>query len=120
VRESAERPLRGQIFISLGQLRQWHGDYHQALGPLVEGLQTAESERDWQGVARATFFATTANAAVGEYEEALRYYRRLHDYAFDAQTSSDATYHEPCRRYSLELFDLDEAIRLNWRGTRWP
>ena len=116
-RESAERPLRGQIFISLGQLRQWRGDYRRALGPLVEGLQTAESERDWQGVARATFFATTANAAVGEYEEALRYYRRLHDYAFDAQDNfwmSRTT--NLAGGIHLELFDLDEAIRLNLEG----
>ena len=117
VRESEERRLRGQILISLGQFRQWRGDYHQGLGQLVEGLQAAEAARDWQAVARATYFATTANAALGEYEEALRYYRRLHDYAFDAQDKFwMARTPNLAGGIHLELFDLDEAIRLNLEG----
>jgi hypothetical protein len=76
----------------------------------------------------ALFWSGVANAAKGAYEEALRRYRQLGDYA----TAAGDTYWLPRipnipGGVHLDLFDLDEALRLNLeadevaqRFSPWP
>ena len=69
-----------------------------------------------------------ANTAKGEYEEALRWYRRLSDYASAAGDKFFMARVPNCiGGVHLELFDLDEAIWLNLEGAEvaqqlrpWP
>jgi tetratricopeptide (TPR) repeat protein len=64
--------------------------------------------------------------AKGEYEEALRWYRRLSDYAVSAGDKFWMARAPNCLGgVHLELFDLDEALRLNLEGDEvarqlWP
>jgi predicted ATPase len=107
-----DRRLLAEAITMLGQGREFRGDLRQSLVHLKEGANLAEAEH--LPIARAMFFGVIAQAALGEYEEALRWYRRLHDYAFDAGDKFWAA-RTPnlAGGIHLELFDLDEAIRLN-------
>jgi tetratricopeptide (TPR) repeat protein len=63
------------------------------------------------------FMIGHARAAVGEYEEALQWYRRLSDYASAAGDKLwIARVPNTIGGVHLDLFDLDEAIRLSLEG----
>jgi tetratricopeptide (TPR) repeat protein len=128
VRGMDDQRLLAQAVTMLGQVHQFRGDFRQSLVHLQEGAELAEAEHYGLPLARAMFFGVIAQAALGEYEEALRWYRRLHDYAFGADDKFWAA-RTPnlAGGIHLELFDLDEAIRLNLEGHevarklwRWP
>jgi tetratricopeptide (TPR) repeat protein len=112
VRGMDDRRLLVEAVTMLGQVQQFRGDFRQSLVHLKEGAEIAGAEH--LPLARAMFFGVIAQAALGEYEEALRWYRRLHDYAFGANDKFWAA-RTPnlAAGIHLELFDLDEAVRLN-------
>ncbi|MGH8542583.1 MAG: AAA family ATPase [Gammaproteobacteria bacterium] len=112
VRGMDDRRLLVEAVTMLGQVRQFRGDVRHSLVHLKEGAELAEAEHLPLG--RAMFFGVIAQAALGEYEEALRWYRRLHDYAFGADDKFWAA-RTPnlAGGIHLELFNLDEAVRLN-------
>jgi hypothetical protein len=104
--------LDGEVAIYDQQLRSrfdWlrEPDPDAALVHLKQGAKLAEAEQYGLPLARTMFFGVTAQAALGEYEEALRWYRRLHDYAFAAvRQILSGSGAEPRRR------DPSRAIRL--------
>ena len=112
VRGMDDRRLLVEAVTMLGQVQQFRGDVRQSLVHLKEGAELAEAEH--LPLARAMFFGVIAQSALGEYEEALRWHRRLHDYAFGADDKFWAA-RTPnlAGGIHLELFDLDEAVRLN-------
>src|SRR5262249_61817063 len=89
----------------------------QGRGGSAAGPRWAGRGRARQAVRKASFFTATASAALGEYQEALRWYRRLHDYAFTAEDKFwMARTPNLAGGIHLELFDLEEANRLNLEG----
>jgi len=123
-REVGEPKLLASALCNLGSLLQWRAEFERSLAYLHETAELAQQAHAGFHFGRAAFHIGVANAARGEYEEALRWYQRLGDYASAAGDKfwlgrfpnlSGGVY--------LELFDLEEAIRLNLEGAdaaqRW-
>ncbi len=106
-----------QTLCYLGGVIQWRGDFDRCLALLHEGADLAQNEHAGFLFGLAAFHIVHAYTAKGEYEEALRWYRRLSDYAAAA---GDKFYMARAPNViggvHLELFDLDEAIRLSLEG----
>ncbi|MFQ5897200.1 MAG: adenylate/guanylate cyclase domain-containing protein [Candidatus Methylomirabilia bacterium] len=116
-KEIGDPKLLAQTLIFLGGALQWRGDFDRSLVYLGEGAELALREHRGFLFARAAFFIGNANVAKGEYEEALRWYRRLSDYASAAADKVFiARVPNTIGGVHLELFDLDEALQLNLEG----
>ncbi len=101
----------------LGGALQWRGDFDRALQYLHEGEELAHRAHAGFLWGYTAFMIGHANTAKGEYEEALRWYRRLSDYASAAGDKFwIARAPNIMGGVHLELYDLDEAIQLNLQG----
>src|SRR5712691_9238739 len=118
--------LLAQALCHLGTALQWRADFDRGLAYLHEGAELARRAHSGMLFGQAAFFIGNANVAKGEYEEALRWYRRLSEYASGAGDKYWMTrVPNLIGGLHLELFDLDEAIRLNLEGDEvarqwWP
>jgi class 3 adenylate cyclase/tetratricopeptide (TPR) repeat protein len=125
-KEIGEPNLLAQTLNFLGAALQWRADFDRSLAYLHEGTELAERTHAGFFVGHGAFFLGHANLAKGEYEEALRWYRRLSDYATSAGDKFWMARAPNCLGgVHLELFDLDEALRLNLEGDEvarqlWP
>jgi tetratricopeptide (TPR) repeat protein len=110
-KEIVDPKLLAQILCYSGSVLQWRGDFGRSLAYHHEAAEQAQH-------AHAGFlFGMDANTAKGEYEEALRWYRRLGDYAISAGDRFwMARAPNIIGGVHLELFDLDETIRLCLEG----
>jgi tetratricopeptide (TPR) repeat protein len=107
---------------------QWQGDFDRAIGVLREGTELARREHSGFLFGLGLFTLGHAHLAKGEYEEALRRYHELRSYAESAGDKLYAVRAPNCiAGVHLELYDLDEAVRLNEEGDdvskrlwRWP
>jgi tetratricopeptide (TPR) repeat protein len=88
-----------------------------AAGHLREGLELARREHAGYLVGLAHYHLGHAALARADYEAALEQYRRLHEYA---EAAGDKLYLARLPNLfggvSLEIYDLDEAIRFNTEG----
>jgi tetratricopeptide (TPR) repeat protein len=125
-REIRQPPRLAQTLVRLGAIFQWRGDLDHGLQLLREGADLAHREAAGFSFGLALFFGAHAHASKGDYEEALRWYRKLSDYA---EAAGDKVFLSRAPNsfggVHLELFDLDEAIRLCLEGDEvsqrfWP
>jgi class 3 adenylate cyclase/tetratricopeptide (TPR) repeat protein len=125
-RAVGEPKLLAQALSNLGATLQWRAEFDRGLAYLHEGAELAQRAHSGFDFGRAAFHIGIANAAKGEYEEALRWYRRISDNASAAGDKHFLARVPNCiGGVHLELFDLDEAIRLNLEGAEvaqrlWP
>lgn len=122
-----EQPQRlAQTLVRLGAIMQWRGELDRGLQLLQEGGELAHREAAGFAFGHALFFSGNAYVSKGEYEEALRWYRKLSDYA---EAAGDRFFLARAPNLfggvHLELFDLDEAIRFCQEGDEvsqrcWP
>ena len=116
-KEIGDPKLLAQTLCYSGALLQWRADFGRSLAYHHEAAEHAQRAHAGFLFGMAAFFIGHANTAKGEYEEALRWYRRLSDYAHAA---GDKVWMARAPNIiggvHLELFDLDEAIRLCLEG----
>lgn len=117
-REIGEPTLLATSLISLGRTLHWRAEaLERSLAYLHEGAELARQARAGFIFGEAAFNLGNAYTGAGAYEEALGWYRQLSDYASNAGDK----YWLPrlpnlIGGVHLELFDLDEALRLNLEG----
>jgi class 3 adenylate cyclase/tetratricopeptide (TPR) repeat protein len=117
VGEIADPRLRGESLTQLGLVLQWRGAFDRSLAYLLEGAELSQSVHADFMSGQAAFFLGHAYAAKGDYEEALRWYQRLDHYASAANAKAlMARLPNSIGGVHLELYDLDEALRLNLEG----
>jgi len=101
----------------VGNVLQWRADFDRALVHLYEAAEQAQRAHVGFFFGLAAFHIGHANTGKGKYEEALRWYRRLSDYASAAGDKVwIARVPNLIGGVHLELFDLDEAVRLCLEG----
>jgi class 3 adenylate cyclase/tetratricopeptide (TPR) repeat protein len=125
-REIRQPRRLAQTLIWLGTILQWRGELDRGIALLSEGSVLAQGEGAGFIFGIATFFGGHAHASKGEYEEALRWYRRLSEYA---EAAGDKVFLSRAPNslggVHLELFDADEAVRFCLEGDEisqklWP
>src|SRR5438128_7323453 len=125
-REVRDSRLLAQCLTFAGRQLEWYGEYDVAVGHLREGLELARREHSGYLVGLSLYHLGHAALARGDYEGALGHYRSLLEYA---EAAGDKLYLARLPNLfggvSLEIFDLDEAIRLNAEGDEtsrrlWP
>jgi class 3 adenylate cyclase/tetratricopeptide (TPR) repeat protein len=125
-KEIGDPKLLAQTLYASGAVLQWRGDFDRSLAYHHEAAEQAQLAHTGFFFGAAAFHIGHASTAKGEYEEALRWYRRLSDYASAAGDKLFmARVPNSIGGVHLELFDLDEAIRLNLEGAEvaqqlWP
>ena len=101
----------------VGGLFQWRGEFDRSLECLHRAVEVAGREHAGFVFGQAAFQIGNAYAGKGEYEEALGWYRRLGDYS---SAAGDKFWLSRVPNViggvHLEVFDLDDAIRLNLEG----
>ncbi|MBI2875641.1 MAG: tetratricopeptide repeat protein, partial [Candidatus Tectomicrobia bacterium] len=126
--EIGDPRLLARTLVLLGLVFQWRANFDQALVYLHQGAELAERTHVGVWFSGAGFHIGHANLAKGEYEEALRWYRRLSNYASVAgDRLCIARVPNAIGGVHLELFDLDGAIRINLeadevarKNSSWP
>jgi tetratricopeptide (TPR) repeat protein len=113
-RDIGEPKALAQTLLFLGSLLQWRAEFDRSLAYFHEGVELAQRVHAGHLLGHAAFTIGNASAAQGAYEEALQWYQQLSDYT---STAGD-TYWLPRIPNTIggvhfELFDLDEALRLN-------
>jgi class 3 adenylate cyclase/tetratricopeptide (TPR) repeat protein len=106
-----------QVLLWPAAVLQWRGEFDRGLALLRQCAALALREHMGIVFGIAAFHAGNAYTSKGEYEEALRWYRRGGDYATaagDKVIMSRAP--NVIGGVHLELFDLDEAISLCLAG----
>jgi len=127
-RGSGDPKLVAEALVSLGRVLQWRGVFDRSLGLLHEGVELARRTHAGFLCGVGAFYLGNAYTARGAYEDALQWYQQLSAYA---STAGDkrllARVPNVIGGVHLELFDLDEALRLNLEGdevaqqlSSWP
>ena len=127
-REIGDPKLVAEALICLGRVLQWRGVFDRSLGYLQEGVELARRTHAGFLFSVAAFFIGNAYTARGAYEDALQWYQQLSDYASKAgDTLHMVRIPNLMGGVHLELFDFDEALRLNLEGAEvaqrlfpWP
>jgi tetratricopeptide (TPR) repeat protein len=125
-KEIGDPKLLAQALSNLGATLQWRAAFGRGLAYLHEGAELAQRAHSGFDFARAAFHIGLANTAKGEYEEALRWFRQLSDYASAAGDKFFLARVPNCiGGVHLEVCDLDAALRLNLEGAEaaqqyWP
>jgi tetratricopeptide (TPR) repeat protein len=120
--------LLAEALVSLGRVLQWRGVFDRSLVYLHEGAELARLTHAGFLFGVAAFYIGNAYTARGAYEDALRWYQQLSDYTSRAGDKRlIARVPNVIGGVHLELFDLDEALRLNLEGdemaqqlSSWP
>ncbi len=120
VRLSEEIPnplLRARVLVFTGRIVQWRGEFDRAIMVLEEGTEFARREHLGFLFGLGLFTLGHAHLAKGDFEAALRRYHELRHYAEGAGDKLYIVRAPNCLAGAhLELYDLDEAIRLNEEG----
>jgi class 3 adenylate cyclase/tetratricopeptide (TPR) repeat protein len=127
-REIGDPKLVAEALICLGRVLQWRGVLDRSLGYLQEGVELARRTHAGFLFSVAAFFIGNAYTARGAYEDALQWYQQLSDYASKAGDKLHMVrIPNLIGGVHLELFDFDEALRLNLEGAEvaqrlfpWP
>jgi tetratricopeptide (TPR) repeat protein len=116
-RELGDPSLSAQTLIFCGQMFEFRADLDRAVAQLRQGLDLAQRTHQGFFVGYAAFCLGHTYLAKGEYEEALRWYQQMSDYASAAGDKFwMARAPNIIGGVHLELYDLDEAIGLNLEG----
>jgi tetratricopeptide (TPR) repeat protein len=116
-RVSGDPKLEAEALVSLGRVLQWRGVFDRSLMSLHEGVERARRTHVGFLCGVAAFYLGNAYTARGAYEDALRWFQQLNDYASTARDKRLlARVPNVIGGVHLELFDLDEALRLNLKG----
>jgi tetratricopeptide (TPR) repeat protein len=116
-REISDPKSLVDVLITLGRLLQWRAVFDRSLGYLHEGAELARLTHAGLRFSTAAIFIGNTHTARGAYEDALRWYQQLSDYASRAgHKNRIAQVPNLIGGVHLELFDLDEALRLNLEG----
>jgi tetratricopeptide (TPR) repeat protein len=116
-REMGDPKLLSQNLTFLGILLQWRGEFDHGLECMHEGKELAQSVHEAHTSTLANFFIGCANLARGEYDEALRCYQQIGEHADRSEDPSwIARVPNLIGGVHLELFDLEESLRLNLEG----
>jgi tetratricopeptide (TPR) repeat protein len=116
-REIGDPKLLMETLISLGRLLQWRAVFDRSLVYLQEGVDLARLAHAGFLFGQAAIFIGYAYTARGAYEDALRWYQQLSDYASKAGDAFWlARVPNVIGGVHLDVFDLDEALRLNLQG----
>ncbi len=126
--EIGEPRLRAQILTSAGRVLQFRGEFDRAIAYLREGVQLARQEYLGDFLGLALYVLGHAHLAKGAYEDALRWYQELGEYAEAAGDKLYIVRVPNCLAgVYLDVYDLAAAIRLNEEGDdvakrlwRWP
>ena len=125
-REAGNPRILAQCLVFSGRHLEWHGDYEVATRYLREGLELARREHAGFLIGLGLYHLGHADLARGNYEGALAHYRSLVEYA---EAAGDKMYLARIPNLfggvSLEIYDLDGAIRFNSEGDEaarrlWP
>jgi tetratricopeptide (TPR) repeat protein len=109
--------LLAQTLIFSGQLSAWRADIPRAIPQLRRGAELAHQGHHGFFYGYAQFFLGHVYLAQGDYEEALRSYQRMSNYASAAGDKFGmARAPNLFGGLHLELYDLDEAIQLCLEG----
>jgi tetratricopeptide (TPR) repeat protein len=116
-REIGDPKLLAEALISLSRVLQWRGMLDHSLVYLHEGVELTQLTHEGFLFGQALFIIGNAYTAKGAYENALRLYQQLSDYASKAGASTwIARVPNLIGGIYLDVFDLDEALRLNLEG----
>jgi tetratricopeptide (TPR) repeat protein len=116
-REIGDPKLLVEALIYLGRLLQWRAVFDRSLVYLHEGMELARLTHAGFQFGTAAFHIGNAYTATSAYEDALRWYQQLNDYVSKAgDTFWIARVPNVLGGVHLDVFDLDEALRLNLEG----
>ena len=125
-REAGDARVLAQCLVMAGRHLEWHGEYDIAARYLREGLDLARREHAGYLIGLSLYHLGHAALAGADYEGALEHYRALVEYA---EAAGDKLYQARLPNLfggvSLEVYDLEGAIRLNREGDEagrqlWP
>ena len=108
---------RAQVLLYAGGVLQWRGQYERALPLIRQGRELAQSAHAGFLDGFGAFHLSNAYLSQGRYEDARQTYARLYEYAlasgdrFALVRSANSI-----GAVNLDLFDLDEAIRIGLEG----
>jgi class 3 adenylate cyclase/tetratricopeptide (TPR) repeat protein len=116
-REIGDPKLLAETLIYLGRSLQWRAVFDRSLGYLHEGVELARGAHIGFVFGEAAFFIGHAYTARGAYEDALRWYQQLSNYASKVGDPFFlARIPNVIGGVHLDVFDLDTALRLNLEG----
>jgi class 3 adenylate cyclase/tetratricopeptide (TPR) repeat protein len=125
-KEIKNQPLLAKSLVFVGRAQQWRGEFDRALAHLKEGLELAQKIHSGFNYGQGVFLTGNAHLSRGNYEEALRWYKRLSDYGSAAGDKFWIARVPNCiGAVHLELYDLDVAVDRNLEAeeiarTAWP
>ena len=125
-KEIKNQPLLARSLVYLGGALQWRGDFDRGLTHLKEGLELAQKIHSGFHYGFGVFLTGNAHLSRGNYEEALRWYKRLGDYGSAAGDKFwIARTPNLIGAVHLELYDLDVAAERNLEAEEiaraaWP
>ena len=113
--------LLAETLISLGRLLQWRAVFDRSLGYLQEGVELAQHTHAGFLFGVAAFIIGNAYTATGAYEDALRWYQQLSDYASKAGDMHSGSPGSPTSSVASISTCSTSTKRSDstWRGTRW-
>jgi class 3 adenylate cyclase/tetratricopeptide (TPR) repeat protein len=113
-KEIADPRLLARTLTFAGRNLQWRGEFARTIAYLKEGAELARREHAGFLLGLGLFSLGHAYLAKGEYDEALRSYHELREYAGGAGDKWWITRTPNCiGAVHLELYDVEEAVRLN-------
>ncbi len=125
-KEIKNQSLLAKSLVFVGQALQWRGDFDRGLAHLREGVELAQKIHSGFNYGLGVFITGNAHLSLGNYEEALRWYKRLSDYGSAAGDKFwIARAPNLIGAVHLELYDLDVAVERNLEAdeiarTVWP
>jgi class 3 adenylate cyclase/tetratricopeptide (TPR) repeat protein len=125
-KEIKNLPLLARSLVYLGGALQWRGEFDRGLAHLKEGLELAQKIHSGFNYGFGVFLTGNAHLSRGNYEEALRWYKRLGDYGSAAGDKFwIARVPNLIGAVHLELYDLDVAAERNLEAEEiaraaWP
>jgi tetratricopeptide (TPR) repeat protein len=127
--ESLKEPrLLAQTRTVLGTILQWNGDFARSKDHLHKGLEVARAAHAGFFFGMSLFQLGHVSLSLGEYEQALGYYRQLNEYAQAAGEAFWLARAPNCLgSISLELYDFNRALEFELEGdeaarrySAWP
>jgi class 3 adenylate cyclase/tetratricopeptide (TPR) repeat protein len=113
-KEIADARLHARTLTFAGRILQWRGIFDRTITDLTEGIELARREHSGFLLGLGLFTLGHAYLGRGQYEEALRRYHELREYAEAAGDRLYIVRAPNCiAAVHLELYDVEEAVRLN-------
>ncbi len=125
-KEIKNQPLLARSLVYLGGALQWRGEFDRGLAHLKEGTELAQKIHSGFNYGFGVFLSGNAHLSKGNYEEALRCYKRVSDYGAAAGDKFwIARAPNLIGAVHLELYDLDVAVERNLEAEEiaraaWP